>query len=76
MARAVYGEHNPAWLRFRDWMLDHAPQEMFELYVKVGPKLAARLDKLPKLKAKLRAWMDEKLSDLGPLTLDLGPSAP
>ena len=72
VARAVYGEDNPMWLRFRQWMLDHAPRDLFDLYVKVGPKLAARLEHLPKLKAKLRAWMDEKLavlpSPLSPLT--------
>ena len=66
VARAVYGEHNPAWLRFREWMLTQATDDVRDLYLAVGEKLAAKVAQRPKLKAALRKFMDAKIADLQP----------
>ena len=66
VARAVYGEHNPMWLQFREWVTTKAPEEVRDLYLTVGEKLAARVAERPKLKAALRTFMDARIAELTP----------
>ena len=64
VAREVYGEDNPRWRQFREWLLQHAPPDLLALYQRIGPKLAAWLKDKPVHKAKLRAWMDARLESI------------
>ena len=61
VAREVYGEDNPKWLQFREWMLTKAPQWFVNLYIAQGEAFAKTLRGQDKLKARIRAWMDTKI---------------
>jgi hypothetical protein len=62
VAREVYGEDNPAWLLFRDWMANDAPEWFQALYIKFGERFAAFISNKPMLKNIIRNWMDSKIS--------------
>ncbi len=64
VARAVYGEANPLWLKFREWVTTRAPEDVRDLYIAIGPKLAERVAQRPKLKAALRAFMDARIGEM------------
>lgn len=64
VARAVYGEENPLWQQFRHWLTTKAPEDVRDLYIAIGPKLAERVAQRPKLKAALRKVMDAKIAEL------------
>lgn len=57
VAREVYGA-DPAWIFFRDWLVEDAPEWFRRLYVKHGEKTAAWIADKPKVKASLRKVMD------------------
>lgn len=61
VAREVYGAHNPAWLDFREWMLLRAPSWFRALYVGYGERFAKFISDKPRLKARIRGWMDTKI---------------
>ena len=61
VAREVYGVHNPAWLDFREWMLLRAPSWFRALYVGYGERFAKFISDKPRLKARIRGWMDTKI---------------
>ena len=61
VAREVYGPTNPAWLQFRDWMLNESPQWFFNLYRKYGESFASWISDKPRLKGIIRRWMDSKI---------------
>ena len=61
VAREVYGEHNPAWLLFRNWMFTESPSWFFKLYKKYGERFARFISDKPRLKARIRMWMDKKI---------------
>ena len=63
VAREVYGPTNPAWLQFRDWMLNESPQWFFNLYRKYGESFASWISNKPRLKGIIRRWMDSKIGD-------------
>ena len=63
VAREVYGPTNPAWLQFRDWMLNESPQWFFNLYRKYGERFASWISNKPRLKGIIRKWMDSKIGD-------------
>ena len=63
VAREVYGPTNPAWLQFRDWMLNESPQWFFDLYAKYGERFASWISNKPRLKTIIRKWMDSKIGD-------------
>mgnify|MGYP003605671427 CR=1 FL=1 len=58
VARAVYGEANPDWMVFRDWLLNEAPAWFRSLYLRHGEWLARRIQPHRRIKAVLRAAMD------------------
>ena len=61
VAREVYGAHNPAWLDFRQWMFSSAPKWFFKLYLTFGERFANFIKDKPRLKARIRMWMDSKI---------------
>ena len=61
VAREVYGEHNPAWLLFRKWMLNDSPSLFRKAYIKYGERFANFIADKPRLKARIRGWMDSKI---------------
>lgn len=62
VAREVYGEHNPTWLIFREWLTKDAPKWFHDLYCKYGERFAKFISNKPKLKQLVKAWMDSKIS--------------
>ena len=61
VAREVYGEDDPRWLKVRDFMLTEAPAKLRNLYLDVGPKVAEAIRANPGRKAEYRAVMDDIL---------------
>jgi hypothetical protein len=58
VAREVYGESNPKWLRFRDWLTADAPRWLHDLYAAHGEAFADWLRDKPAAKAVVRTLMD------------------
>lgn len=58
VAREVYGESNPKWLRFRDWLTADAPRWLHDLYAAHGEAFAGWLRDKPAAKAVVRTLMD------------------
>jgi hypothetical protein len=63
-ARAVFGEDNPKWLLFREWMLTKAPNEVFSYYLMHGEELAERVKASPELRAELLPLMENCILEL------------
>jgi len=61
VAREVYGDSNPAWLRFYDWKELKAPKWFKWLYNKHGKQFAAWIKNKPYIKNLIRKWMDTKI---------------
>jgi hypothetical protein len=61
VAREVYGEDNPKWLQFREWMLTKASENLRNYYIKYGERIAKSIRNKPKIKALIRKWMDSKI---------------
>ena len=61
VARAVYGEENPRWLLFRDWLMADAPAWFRALYLRHGERFALWLAPHTGLKAVIRLWMDSRI---------------
>lgn len=64
VAREVYGEDNPKWVMFREWLLTKAPDWFRNLYIKHGERFAAFLRTRPSLKRLIRKWMDSRIKTL------------
>ena len=63
VAREVYGEDNPKWLIFREWLASSAPKWFLNLYVKYGERFAAFIRNKPILKSIIRIWMDSRIDN-------------
>ena len=63
VARAVYGEANPQWLLFREWLVEMAPMRFLRWYLTHGEAFARKLAKRPRTKAKLRRFMDARIAE-------------
>jgi len=61
VAREVYGENNPSWLAFREWLVNEAPSWFRNLYFSYGPQFADFIKDKPWLKTQIKAWMDTKI---------------
>ena len=59
VARAVYGESNPKWLIFREWLFTLAPKWLFKLYIRFGERFASFIKDKPKIKNIIRHYMDK-----------------
>jgi len=65
VAREVYGEDDPRWLEFRDWVVGHSPDWFFNAYDKYGARVAKIVKKVPILKSIIRPFMDAKRKSIG-----------
>jgi len=61
IAREVYGESNPKWMIFREWLLNKAPEWFRLWYLINGEQVAAWLKDKPEMKARIRLFMDSKV---------------
>jgi hypothetical protein len=61
VAREVYGEDNPKWLQFREWMLTKASDNLRNFYTEYGERIAESIRNKPKIKSIIRKWMDSKI---------------
>lgn len=61
VARSVYGETNPKWRQFREWLLNRAPKWFLRIYVKHGERFALWLDKNAMVKPIIKQWMDARI---------------
>ena len=59
VARAVYGESNPKWLIFREWLFTLAPKWLFKFYIRFGERFASFIKDKPKIKNIIRHYMDK-----------------
>jgi hypothetical protein len=59
VAREVYGNHDPRWIRFREWMLNKAPRWLARAYRRNGPRWALWLHRHPKAKPIVRWFMNK-----------------
>jgi transposase len=61
VAREVYGEDNPNWLKFRHWMLNNSPIWFIKLYFNYGERFAKFIEDKPRIKSIIRGWMDNRI---------------
>jgi hypothetical protein len=64
VAREVYGNHNPKWLAFREWLYTKAPNWFVKLYEKYGERFAEWISDKPRIKNLIRKWMDSRIKTL------------
>jgi hypothetical protein len=62
VAREVYGEDNPKWLQFREWMLNMAPQSLRDWYLEYGEAFAEVIRRDDHMKRIVRNWMETKIA--------------
>jgi hypothetical protein len=58
VARLVYGENNPQWIVFREWMLHESPIWFRNTYLKYGERFADFIKNKPLIKKIVRKAMD------------------
>jgi hypothetical protein len=63
VAREVYGVHNPRWKIFRYYVLFVSPNWFRAVYLKYGERFARFIKDKPKLKSRIRLWMDKKIRE-------------
>jgi len=64
VAREVYGEDNPKWLLFRQWMLTKSPKWFMHLYVAFGASFAKMIRNQTFIKNFIKKWMDSKIKEI------------
>ncbi len=62
VAREVYGESNPRWRLFRDWLMHDAPSWLRRAYLTHGQSFAEWIGDKPAIKAGLRWLMDRAIA--------------
>jgi hypothetical protein len=65
VAREVYGENDPKWLQFREWVIGYSPNWFYKAYSKYGESVAKVVAKVPALKLVIRPFMDAKRKAMG-----------
>ena len=65
VAREVYGEDDPKWLQFREWVIGYSPDWFYKAYSKYGENVAKVVAKVPALKLVIRPFMDAKRKAIG-----------
>lgn len=63
VAREVYGETNPRWMMFREWLVMKSPSWFKKIYFKHGEGFAAWLKNKPRIKNLIRKWMDSRINN-------------
>jgi hypothetical protein len=61
LAREVYGNDNPMWLLFRQWLMEDSPDTFRNLYIKYGERFAKFISNKPLVKTIIRNWMTSKV---------------
>jgi hypothetical protein len=61
VAREVYGNDNPMWLLFRQWLMEDSPDTFRNLYIKYGERFAKFISNKPLVKTIIRNWMTSKV---------------
>jgi hypothetical protein len=61
VAREVYGNDNPMWLLFRQWLMEDSPDTFRKLYIKYGERFAKFISNKPFVKTIIRNWMTSKV---------------
>ena len=62
VAREVFGNDNPQWLAFYDWKESNAPKWFKKLYDSFGERFAKFISNKPKLKKRIKTWMEDKIN--------------
>lgn len=62
VAREAFGQDNPKWREFRQWMLFESPSWFRNLYLKRGEKFAAWIRNKPRIKRLVRWGMERVLN--------------
>lgn len=63
VAREVFGERDPRWTQFREWVLLLAPAKFREWYRRNGQTFAAFLKAKPRTKAGIARWMERRIAE-------------
>lgn len=63
VAREVYGEQNPRWMKFREWLILKSPNWFFKWYANNGEEFAEYIKDKPLLKRIIRWWMDKRIKE-------------
>ena len=61
VAREVYGQENPKWLQFRDWLRSDAPRWLHDAYAAHGEEFALWIHDKPAAKSAVRLLMDQAI---------------
>ena len=61
VAREVFGETNPQWLLFRNWVMNDSPSWFRKLYGRFGESFAKFISNKPRLKGFIKRWMESKI---------------
>ena len=61
VAREVYGDTNPKWVKFFIWKETEGPSWFRKLYNKYSEKVARYISDKPRVKDMIRTWMDSKI---------------
>jgi hypothetical protein len=64
VAREVYGEDNPKWKIFREWLTNESPTWFLNLYLRYGERFAAFIKNKPFLKSIIRKWMNSRINKI------------
>ena len=59
VAREVYGESNPKWLIFREWLFTQAPKWLLKFYCRYGESFALFIHDKPRTKNTIRFFMNK-----------------
>lgn len=57
VARAVFGEDNPEWMQFRDWLLTEGSMDFVDFYGQNGPAIAEEIKDMPAVKTLIKHLM-------------------
>lgn len=57
VARSVFGEDNPEWMQFRDWLLTKGSPELVEFYGQNGESIARQIKDMPAVKTLIKHLM-------------------
>lgn len=61
VAREVYGESNPCWMVFRQWLFEDAPKWFKWAYMTFGESVARWIKNKPTIKLFIRNWMNQRI---------------
>jgi len=64
VARAVFGERDPRWRRWRKWFFSSAPRWFLRIYMRYGRTWAAFINRHPALKPILAVWMNRCIATI------------